>query len=41
MCIRDRSKDLEEAIELGQKNTKEAIKRSLKIGQDQSILKNR
>ena len=40
-CFLARSKDLEEAIELGQKNTKEAIKRSLKIGQDQNILKNR
>lgn len=40
-CFLAQSKDLEEAIELGQKNTKGAIKRSLKIGQDQSILKNR
>ena len=40
-CFLAQSKDLEEAIELGQKNTIEAIKRSLKIGQGQNILKSR
>lgn len=40
-CFLAQSKGLEEAIELGQKNTKEAIKRSLKIGKGQNILKSR
>ena len=40
-CFLAHSKDLEEAIELAQQNTLNAIKKSLKIGQGQNILKSR
>ena len=40
-CFLAHSKSLEDAIELGQKNTAKAINGSVKLGKGQSILKNR
>ena len=40
-CFLAHSKSLEEAIELGQKNTVKAINSSVKLGKGQKILKSR